>query len=148
LASDSSKLFLPGEKVKLKIQKISNENFELLIHSSHERVSVKFTYPQFAALDTSGFYVKRINAIDQFRLVDGLRKGNEGLEVEVIPTKARALGSKWENVSILKRGGQVLPFTAPSCIHVRGVDTALDYDKIFHYSEINKSSGAQVVDIF
>lgn len=50
--------------------------------------------------------LKRVIAIDQFSVVDGLRHGNE--RRHVIPTQARALAGQWTRVALLDRDEQVL----------------------------------------
>lgn len=136
--------FMPGELVTIKLTHKKN-TFRLAITSDSVSFIKEFTrkgYNQWA----KGYSFKRINAIDQFRVVDGKRKGNEGPGVKTIPTTTSALQGGWESAYLLDVEGKGTPFQSPFCIQTRGQDTLEKYDQIFNSSGIN-SSGGEFLDI-
>ncbi|MBI5246906.1 MAG: hypothetical protein HY923_06970 [Elusimicrobia bacterium] len=73
---------------------------------------------------------KRIHSIDQFRLVDGKRTGNENHPA--LPTKTRLTGGRWSGASLIAAGGKRRSPLAGSLATVhRGADAASHYAAIF-----------------
>ena len=73
---------------------------------------------------------KRVSSIDQFRVVDGKRKGNE--DRTVIPTATRAVDAQWTSAFLLDAGMRsAKPLGCRDAVEYRGGDTAGRYDSIF-----------------
>jgi len=88
--------------------------------------------------------VKRVNAIDQFRVVDGRRSGNEGHAV--LPTAALAVGACWRRSASLAARGRRVPLAGRNAVAVAGADTAPVYASVFRLSGL-EADGGECIDI-
>jgi len=119
--------FYPGEKIKMAVNYLGGGNFRLEISAEGRAFSVTFAQKGF---DRKRSF-KRINSIDQFRVADGARVGNENRDV--IPTGTRVTGAAWTGTEVLS-GAKAAAFTGDSCVEQRGRDTAGRYADIFRVS--------------
>jgi hypothetical protein len=88
--------------------------------------------------------VKRVNAIGQFRVVDGRRSGNEGHAV--IPTAALAVGACWRRSASLAARDRRVPLAGRNAVAVAGADTAPVYASVFRLSGL-EADGGECIDI-
>ena len=144
--SESDLFFLPGERPQISLTHQGN-NFRIAVVSGAKSYVREFRVLGFSD-HGRGYPFKRVNSIDQYRLLsNGLIKGNEGPTVRVIPTKAAAIRTGWQEAWLLKSDGGRVPFTAPNAINTRGRDTAPQYDKIFHDRSGIGANGGELFDI-
>lgn len=106
------------------------------------------TFPQDRFGEGASQSFKRVNSIDQFRLVysDGawVRKGNER-EI-VIPTLTTAKAAEWEFFNLIRSDGTEIPFAGQNFTEVRGGDTHSRYADIFKISNQN-AQGRETLSI-
>jgi hypothetical protein len=127
--------FYPGEKIKMAVNFVDGGRFRLEISAGERSFSVTFAQKGFQGKRA----FKRINSIDQFRLVDGVRQGNENREV--IPTKTRVTGALWTSTAVLRGSAAPAAFTGVNCMEQRGRDTAARYADIFRASGWTDNGG-------
>ncbi|MDO8804681.1 MAG: hypothetical protein Q7R35_09615 [Elusimicrobiota bacterium] len=127
--------FHPGEKIKMAVSFAGGDNFRLDISAGERSFSVTFAQKGFQGKRS----FKRINSIDQFRVVDGVRQGNENRSV--IPTKTRVTGALWTSTMVLRGSAAPAAFTGVNCVEHRGRDTAARYADIFRASGWTDNGG-------
>ncbi len=132
--------FLPGERIRIAVSYLGKDNFKMSISSVEHEFNVIFAQKGFEGRRS----FKRINSIDQFRVVDGVRSGNENRDV--IPTKTSAIGAVWDNTLVLRGGAAPKALVGDNCIEQRGRDTAGSYSRIFRVSGWDKNGG-EAIDI-
>ncbi|MFA6316247.1 MAG: hypothetical protein WC943_02425 [Elusimicrobiota bacterium] len=147
LGSPENLLLYPGEAFFMRLEQVRGSTFTISIAvrppKPGRQFSVTFRQEGFEA---AGRVFKRADSIDQYVLIDGVRKGNEkpdGSQI-VIPTKARALGMRWERVSVLGPKGRLIPMAGDGCVEVRGHDTAPAYDRVFKIKGFTPEGGESV----
>lgn len=154
--ADPGTIFLPGETITLAVTLDRQGSFALTIQSAGgEKIfSKSFTYAPFVSPTGPGFIFKRINSIDQFALLNQGRKvvGNEpgqmpGHHAPAIPTHARAIGGKWNFVSLILADGHTEPLGPPRCRQVRPHDLASKYSAIFNSAGVDPATGGEAIDI-
>ncbi len=119
--------FEPGERFVMTITARADGTARLDIRRPRDGRSFTKVFP-VAGLDLRELAFKRIHSIDQFRVVDGKRDGNEGHPAA--PTTARLEGGRWDAVSVLTAAG-VRPLAGADAIEVRSRDTAASYRALF-----------------
>ncbi|HBA60272.1 MAG TPA: hypothetical protein DCZ92_05560 [Elusimicrobia bacterium] len=140
LGAKNNIYFYPGERIKMALNYIGGGKFRLYVSAQGRDFSVTFAQKGFER--TRSF--KRINSIDQFRLENGKRVGNEGHDV--VPTKTRVTGASWSTTSILLGSGAAVPFSGTHCVEQRGRDTNARYSEIFRSSGWTPAGG-ETLDI-
>ena len=150
--SESPFTFLPGERVRISLRKKKTKEgwgFLFEVGEGARYYQREFTTSGFSFRNGSGYAFKRINSIDQFRpLGNGLMASNEGSGVKVIPTRARALRTGWEEAYLIKADGTKVPFVANNgAMNVRGQDTAPYYNATFSHRSGIDARGGEILDI-
>jgi hypothetical protein len=135
--------FYPGQKIAMTFKDVGKDKVRLDVqlegtvtprHFSHD-----FRQEQFGVGNPESF--KRVNAIDQFTVADGERKGVKG--DQVLPTAAQATGAQWSSVGILV-GSRPRPMVGSAFTDTRASELAPGYDKIFHVSDANAKGGERL----
>lgn len=116
--------YYPGQRVSLSLRVSANDELTLEIKPDAG------AGPHFAAsIAQRGFPVegrersfKRVNSIDQYRVDNGARRGNEGFDA--LPTRARATGGAWLEAKLLGPGGAEAALAGPACKVVIGAEPA------------------------
>ncbi len=89
---------------------------------------------------------KRVNSIDQFRLINEngvlTRRGNENQTV--LPTLTTARDAEWISFFLLRNAGEEMPFVGSAFTEVRGRDTNPNYEEIFLVSDTSPSGGERI----
>jgi len=137
--SPENKYFYPGEKVSMTLELKAKDTFVLSFKAQGREFRKEFKQEGFdpdGKQNQASF--KRVNSIDQFRVVSGKRAGNEGRRI--IATGTKAVGAVWESVLLVLKGKEV-PMTGAYCSEIRGGDTAGNYKNIFRISGQNEQGG-------
>lgn len=119
----SPEYFEPGERFTMTLQLRADDEFRLDIRSEsapHKHLTAFFHRGGFALAAPRRF--KRVNAIDQFRIEDGRRVGNESRPA--IPTRSRAVGGDWWQTRLLSPSGADAALAGAFCRPVLGPDDA------------------------
>jgi hypothetical protein len=145
LRSAENRYFYPGTPFRMNVRAISRNTVQMRIDSG-----VTDTAPFITTFNAPGFGVglaqsfKRVNSVDQFRILNGKRDGLEGSNV--LPTQTRVTDAKWKNVSLLGNGGVQRCKLACGAQSVTGLDIAGNYDQIFSLDD-QSSDGGETIDI-
>ncbi|MBI5240100.1 MAG: hypothetical protein HY926_06480 [Elusimicrobia bacterium] len=135
--------FQPGEAVVMTLRLRQDGTVRLDIRSEDgagRNFAAVFPAPGFSGRRARSF--KRVVSIDQFRVMDGARRGNEGSAV--LPTRSSLRGARWSQVA-LSAPGRAAPLSGSLCQEVAGSDTAADYAGIFSITK--QPGGGETVDI-
>ena len=134
--SASDNLYLnPGDGFILTMLVLPDGKARLSVSGTGKgAASEDYTFDVPGLRDASGklkpLSFKRIHSIDQFRLVDGKRMGNENHPA--LPTRTRLTGGSWSGASLIAAGGKERRPLAGSLATVhRGADAASRYAAIF-----------------
>ena len=133
--------FYPGEKLVMNVQEGGPDKVRMDIRLEGSAVQQHSTQ----VFDQQGFGVgkarsfKRIMSVDQFRVVDGERKGNE--KQPVIKTSTTLAGGRWDEVTVSRRDGTTRPMTGAGFTEVRGRDLASRYGEVFKLSGFTDRGG-------
>ena len=103
-----------------------------------------FAVPGLLAKDGSlkPLSFKRVHSIDQFRLVKGLRFGNENHAA--LPTRAGLADGRWEGAHLLRGDGARVAFAGGSAQVSRGIDAAKRYDAVFPEAGVGKGGAEEM----
>jgi len=138
--------FYPGERFTMTLETVRRDTMRLRIASLDDTAAVTDeTFEQSGFGEGSGASFKRVNSIDQFRVLsNGAKKGNEGNPA--IATATRVKGGRWDDFYLLE-GGTRVPFTGSSFVEKReGEFSSSEFNSIFHRSGFN-SAGGEALDI-
>lgn len=115
-------LVLPDGKAQLSVSR-----------TGKDAVSEAYTFDVPGLREASGalkpLSFKRVHSLDQFRLVDGMRAGNENHPA--LATRTRLSGGRWSGASLIAVGGKRRPFSGSLATIHRGADAASRYAAIF-----------------
>ena len=145
--SANDRYFYPGEDIKMTLTSVDATHLQLEV----DLVGSDYSYKQVFAQDGFGPGTqpsfKRVNSIDQFRLVTGpdgkpARKGNEGRSV--IPTSTVLSDADWNKASMLTREGGQVPMVGQQFTEVAGSDVFSHYDQIFKVSPTTSQGGEEI----
>lgn len=145
VSSDDNRYFYPGTAFRMNVRVIARDTLQMRIDRG-----VTDTKPFITTFDAPGYgrglrqTWKRVNSVDQFRIVGGQRDGLEGSNV--LPTATRVLGGRWTTVSTLGKGGAVRCAMGCGAVAVSGRDVAASYDRIFDLGG-QTAEGAETIDI-
>lgn len=139
----------PGERFALTLRANADGTARLSVRRAGRRAAsagYSFVVPGLLAADGAlkPLSFKRVHSIDQFRLADGRRKGNEGHDA--LPTRAWLHGGRWEGVHLLTAQGGRRPFAGGLATPSRGVDAMENYAEIFPAAGVG-GSGAEEMRI-
>ncbi|MCX5786583.1 MAG: hypothetical protein NTX59_12955 [Elusimicrobia bacterium] len=149
--SPKNKYFYPGEKIDMALELKAKNTFILSVKAPGREFKSEFRQDGFDPVSKQySASFKRVNSIDQFRMLNAKRAGNEGRRV--IRTEAKALGASWESVRLILPAntsggsayggrGKEVPMTGRYCSEIRGGDTAPNYKNIFRISGQNERGG-------
>lgn len=114
--------FYPGQNINMSIKTGKNGQVTMTINSSDGKTKFTqdFNAKGFGNGNAQSF--KAVNSIDQFTVINGERKGLEGLKSGVLPTKTKVEDATWE-LNSLKTGNKSEPVTAKNSLEFRGSDT-------------------------
>jgi hypothetical protein len=142
--SPKNKYFYPAEKIDMTLELKAKNTFILSIKAPGREFKSEFRQDGFdPASEQYSASFKRVNSIDQFRVMNAKRAGNEGRRV--MRTEAKALGASWDSVRLVLKDKEV-PMTGRYCSEIRGGDTAPNYKNIFRISDQN-GRGGESLDI-
>lgn len=129
--------FYPGQNINMSITTGKNGDVRMTINSSDGKTkfSQDFKADGFGKGSSQSF--KAVNSIDQFTVINGQRKGLEGLKSGVLPTKTAVNDATWE-LSSMKKKNITEPLTNKNSIEFRGSDT-LKED--FNRAQTKKGNG-------
>lgn len=147
--SNANVYFYPGDKIIMTLHNNATNAFTLNISVNENNVphfGTSFKQEGFIPDDKPrGHMFKRVNSIDQMRLVNGHLDGNEGHDV--IRTDAQALDGGWDSVYVwAEENGEQIPLSGKNCVNIRGGDAASYYDSIFRITNVN-ARGGETIDI-
>lgn len=143
---DAGFIFLyPGEHYSMRLAVAGPERVRLAIALENDpRVSLDVTFEQARFGTGAAIRWKRVNSIDQFRvLASGARKGNE--DWSVIPTRTAVTGARWNECALVVGGARV-PVMGPSFIEARGVELASRFGQVFRTTDFT-AQGGESIDI-
>jgi len=143
--SAENRYFYPGTSFRMNVRVISRGTVQMRIDSGVTDTApfiTTFAAPGFGAGLPQSF--KRVNSVDQFRVVNGKRDGLEGSNV--LPTQTRVTDAKWKTVSLLGAGGVQRCKLACGAESVAGLDIAGPYDSIFSLDD-QSAEGGESIDI-
>lgn len=138
--SADNRYFYPGTAFKMVVKVIGRDELEMRIEAGAADPAPFTTH--FAA---KGFgrglpqSWKRVNSVDQFRVVNGKRDGLEGSPV--LPTRTRVMDAAWKNVSLL--GPNKCKLACGASVVV-GADIASRYDTVFKLDGQTAEGGEQI----
>jgi hypothetical protein len=136
----------PGERFVMSVRVVGKKRLRLEIRSLDRDLhfAKTFVQPGFGVGKAQAF--KRVNAIDQFWVdASGERHGRENQDV--LPTRTRAVGAAWSEVTLLDvRKDRSTPFSGGRFSEVFGRDTHALRSQIFGISNRN-DRGGETVDI-
>lgn len=117
--------FYPGQDINMTVKTGKNGNATLIINSSDGKTkfSQNFMADGFGKDKLQSF--KAVNSIDQFTVINGERKGLEGLKSGVLPTKTTVNDATW-NLSVIQKDKNkevVKPVDSTNSHEFRGSDT-------------------------
>ncbi|MCX5794225.1 MAG: hypothetical protein NTY77_01855 [Elusimicrobia bacterium] len=141
--ADDPYYFYPGESLVMALRVRDDGTMRLDIRTAGgagRHFTAVFQQDGFAAGQSRSF--KRVASIDQFRIVDGARRGNEGMDVQ--PTRTTVRGAAWSQVSLLT-ARNASKMSGSACQEVAGADTAKDYAGIFSITP--DPDGGETLDI-
>lgn len=136
--------FYPGDafEIELRVVGLHNIFFKVARPGEGEEGSCQITFAQDRFGEGAAQSFKRVNSIDQFRLInDGgalARKGNENQIV--LPSKTTARNATWTSFTLLRETAEI-PFSGQFFTEVRGSDTNANYKDIFKVSGSNADGG-------
>lgn len=108
--------------------------------------AAEYSFPVPGLLKTDGslkpLSFKRVHSIDQFRIADGLRSGNEGHAA--LPTRTELRDGRWEGARLVKADGSRAALTGPLATVVRGVDAASRYGAVFPGTEVGEGGAEEM----
>lgn len=117
--------FYPGQDINMTVKTGKNGNATLIINSSDGKTkfSQDFNADGFGKDKLQSF--KAVNSIDQFTVINGERKGLEGLKSGVLPTKTTVNDATWDLSVIKKENNKELikPIDSSNSEEFRGSDT-------------------------
>lgn len=139
----------PGDRFALTLRALPDGSARLSVRrAGQDGASAGYQFPVPGLLAKDGslkpLSFKRIHSIDQFRLEDGLRRGNEGRPA--LPTRTTLRGGRWEGAHLLKADGSRAAFSGSRAIAARGVDAAGRYGAVFPGAGVGKG-GAENMTI-
>lgn len=138
--------FYPGEEYVMRTQVIQAGKVQLRVRSVTDPLKnfrIDFDQPGFGLGQAQSF--KRVNSIDQFRIDQGKRVGNERLDA--IPTSTTALGGAWTRVDILDSAGAPLrPMAGDNILQIVAEDLLQVVSSVFRVTGAS-NVGAEIVDI-
>jgi hypothetical protein len=135
--------FYPGETLVMTLRARGDGTMRLDIRTTGgtgRHFTTVFQQDGFDAKTSRSF--KRAVSIDQFRIVNGARQGNEGQDVQ--PTGTKVHGAQWSEVTLLDAQGATY-LGGSNCQEAAGPDTMKDYANIF--SIILGENGGETLDI-
>lgn len=138
---------LPGERFALTLRARADGTARLSVRRAGRRAAsagYSFAVPGLLAADGSvkPLSFKRVHSIDQFRLADGRRKGNEGRDA--LPTRAVLHGGRWEGVHLLAKDGGRRAFSGGLAAPSRGVDALENYAEIFPSAGVSEGGAEEM----
>ena len=124
----------PGERFALTLRALPDGTARLAVRRAGRRERAEgYTFAVPGLLAAGGglkpLAFKRVHSIDQFRLENGLRMGNENRDA--LPTRARLDGGRWEGAHLLRADGGRRAFSGALATVSRGVDAADRYGAVF-----------------
>ncbi|MCM2304276.1 MAG: hypothetical protein NDJ72_06200 [Elusimicrobia bacterium] len=104
----------------------------------------QFPVPGLLAADGSlkPLSFKRVHSIDQFRLENGRRRGNEGRPALATGTTLR--GGRWEGAHLLRADGTRAALAGGRAVVARGVDAAGRYGDVFPAAGVGKGGAEEM----
>lgn len=140
VGSESNKYYYPGQGFRMQLRTAGAGLLELTMNDDgpmdEHGQTAKFIQQVF---DAPGWGVgaaqlfKRVNSIDQFTVIEGERVGLETADLDVLPTRTRAIDGEFLIVRILGENGVLMGYLDCDATAVVGSDAILatGYDDIF-----------------
>lgn len=137
----------PGDRFALTLRALPDGSARLSVRRAGDdgaSAGWQFAVPGLLGADGAlkPLSFKRIHSIDQFRLENGLRRGNEGRPA--LPTRTTLHNGRWEGAHLLKSDGTRAAFSGSLATPARGQDAASRYGKIFPAAGIGKSGSEEM----
>lgn len=140
----SNKYFYPGERVRMSTYADGPNHARLEIGvAGGPHFAVGFRQDGFGVGNAQSF--KRVNAVDQFKVVNGVRSGLEG--ANTVRTSTRVEGARWEDVEVMQRNGSRRPLEGAFANEIRSGEHGANsvYDRIFRRTA--EPNGGERIDI-
>jgi hypothetical protein len=140
--SDQKQYFYPGQKIGMSVFGVGRDQMQMRISAPGQQgFEQKFTAQGFGRGGAQEF--KRVNAIDQFDVVNGQRVSLEKtVDRNVRKTSTTALGGSWDRVSLITRDGLV-PLNSGRSTVVHGRDVHPNTFRVRSRTE----NGGELIDL-
>lgn len=145
VSSADNRYFYPGQSFRMSVRVASRDTLAMRIDGGagdRAPFEVTFSAPGFGRGLKQSW--KRVNSIDLSQAVNGRREGREG--APVLATRSKALGARWEKVSLLGEGGRARCKLACGASAIVGADLRHRYDAIFSTTG-QTAAGGETIDI-
>jgi hypothetical protein len=138
----------PGDRFALTLRANPDGTARLSVRrAGRDGASAGYTFPVPGLIAAGGglkpLSFKKVHSIDQFRVVGGLRSGNEGHDA--LPTRARLGGGRWEGAHLLRPDGSRRPFSGGLAVVARGVDAADRYGAVFPVAGVGEGGAEEML---
>jgi hypothetical protein len=138
----------PGDRFALTLRALPDGSARLSVRrAGRNAASAAYAFPVPGLLSADGalkpLAFKRVHSIDQFRLEDGRRRGNEGRPA--IATRTTLDGGRWEGAHLLGAGGARRAFAGGLATVARGVDAAGRYGSVFPEAGVGAGGAEEMV---
>ena len=145
--ADDDLTFKPGERFALTLTASADGTARLAVRRAGARAASRaysFAVPGLVSanggLKPASF--KRVHSIDQFRLENGRRRGNEGRPA--LATAATLSGGRWEGAHLLLEDGERRALAGSAATVVRGPDAAGIYASVFPSAGVGEGGGEEM----
>lgn len=138
----------PGDRFALTLRALPDGTARLSVRRAGGRgAAAGYTFPVPGLIADDGtlkpLSFKRVHSLDQFRLADGRRRGNEGRAA--IATRTTMGGGRWEGAHLLKADGSRAALSGARATVARGVDAAPRYGAVFPAAGVGDGGAEEMV---
>ncbi len=137
----------PGDRFALTLRALPDGSARLSVRrAGKEGASAGYSFPVPGLIAADGslkaLSFKRVHSIDQFRLENGRRKGNEGRPA--LATRASVSGGRWEGAHLLSVGGGRAALSGQRATVARGADAASRYGAVFPSAGVGEGGAEEM----